>query len=53
MSAYSLLAWEHFIFHGEFDFSDAKLQDSQKFDFKGMVNPSLIKGIDDEEFPTT
>lgn len=49
----SLLAWEHFIFHGEFDFSDAKLQDSQKFDFKGMVNPSLIKGIDDEEFPTT
>lgn len=41
----SLLAWEHFMFHGEFDFSDFKLQDSQRFDFKGMTNPLIVKDI--------
>jgi hypothetical protein len=38
----SLLAWEHFILHGEFDFSDARLQDSQKFDFDSMMDPKIV-----------
>lgn len=39
----SMVAWEHFIFHGEFDFSDPKLKDSQSFDFEKMMDPDLIK----------
>lgn len=39
----SLLAWEHFILHGEFDFSDARLQDSQKFDFDSMMDPTIVE----------
>lgn len=42
----SLLAWEHFNFHGQFDFSEATLRDSQHFDFQGMINPSLIQGAE-------
>lgn len=38
----SLLAWEHFILHGEFDFSDARRQDSQKFDFDSMMAPKIV-----------
>lgn len=39
----SMIAWEHFIFHGEFDFSDPKLKDSQDLDFRKMMDPDLIK----------
>jgi hypothetical protein len=38
----SLLTWEHFILHGEFDFSDARLQDSQKFDFDSVMDPKIV-----------
>ena len=32
----SLLAWEHFILHGEFDFSDDALKDSLPFDLEAL-----------------
>lgn len=41
--ASSMLAWEHFVFHGEYDFSDRMLRDSQNFDFESMMDPSIIK----------
>ncbi|RYY75443.1 MAG: Tn3 family transposase [Gammaproteobacteria bacterium] len=45
----SLLAWEHFILHGEFDFSDARLQDSQKFDFESMMDPKIVEERPDDK----
>lgn len=43
VKASSMLAWEHFVFHGEYDFSDQTLRDSQNFDFESMMDPSIIK----------
>jgi hypothetical protein len=41
--ASSLLAWEHFVLHGEFDFSDERLKDSQNFDFNSLLDRNLLK----------
>jgi hypothetical protein len=35
-------AWEHFVFHGKFDFSDQSLTDSQGFDLERLMDPNLI-----------
>ena len=43
IKASSLLAWEHFVFHGEFDFSDERLKDSRNFDFNSLLDPDIIK----------
>lgn len=39
----SMLAWEHFIFHGEFDFSEKMLKEPQNFDFNSLLDPELLK----------
>jgi TnpA family transposase len=43
IKASSMLAWEHFVFCGVFDFSDSALKDSQNFDFERMMDPDLLK----------
>jgi len=39
----SMLAWEHFVFCGNYDFSDNALKDSQNFDIAQMMNPDLLE----------
>lgn len=43
IKASSMLAWEHFVFHGEFDFSNNSLKDSQQIDLQKILDPDLIK----------
>lgn len=43
IKASSMLAWEHFVFHGEFDFSKNSLKDSQQIDLQKILDPDLIK----------
>lgn len=43
IKASSMLAWEHFVFHGEFDFSEHSFMDSQSFDLEKLLDPGLIK----------
>lgn len=43
IKASSMLAWEHFVFHGEFDFSQNSLKDSQQIDLQKILDPDLIK----------
>jgi hypothetical protein len=42
IKASSKLAWEH-IFHGEFDFSQNSLKESQQTDLQKFFDPDLIK----------
>lgn len=41
----STLAWEHFMIHGAFDFSESRLKDSRHFDLDKMLDPSILKDI--------
>ena len=43
IKASSMLSWEHFVFHGEFDFSQNSLKDSQQIDLQKILDPDLIK----------
>jgi len=38
-----MLAWEHFVFCGNCDFSESELSDSQNFDIERMMDPDLLK----------
>lgn len=41
----STVSWEHIVIHGEFDFSDLRLQDSHHFTYDKMHDPSLISDL--------
>ena len=45
IKASSTVSWEHIVIHGEFDFSDLKLQDSHHFTYEKMHDPSLISDL--------
>ncbi|MEW8287035.1 MAG: Tn3 family transposase [Candidatus Thiodiazotropha endolucinida] len=48
IKASSMHTWGHFVFHGEYDFSDNSLTDSQGFDLKRLMDPNLIKESQDD-----